>query len=250
MKTEDEHNCLDEDKFQSNIEKYGWTVILIEATDYLPSFAYTTGLWKNYQHPELICFGLSVKTLHGILNDAGELIKAGQTLQTDYTYTDFFEENKTEFIPVDGRNIADYFGTAIGFYQTADFPAMQLIWTDRDDKFPWETDYEEEFKFKQPLLDRNADFKYSEAHNLGIFTTKQWIDNGDPIVHVVHDHDGDWQFLTADARLEDAKLVCLSEMIKRDDTLNEVFNLDYGEEALRESIGGIWTRSKFDEEAE
>lgn len=28
---------------------------------------------------------------------------------------------------------------------------MQLIWTDRNNKFPWDTDFEEGFIYKQPL---------------------------------------------------------------------------------------------------
>lgn len=35
------------EKINSDIDKYGFSVILIEATDYLPSFAYSIGLWKN-----------------------------------------------------------------------------------------------------------------------------------------------------------------------------------------------------------
>lgn len=71
MKYKHPHNCLDETKFSADIEKFGWTVLLVEATGYLPAFAYTVGLWKNYNHPEIISFGLNINTLHLILNDAG-----------------------------------------------------------------------------------------------------------------------------------------------------------------------------------
>jgi hypothetical protein len=37
---------------------------------------------------------------------------------------------------------------------TDDFPALQFVWTDRNNKFPWETG----FAYRQPLPDRNADF--------------------------------------------------------------------------------------------
>jgi hypothetical protein len=36
----------------------------------------------------------------------------------------------------------------------------------------------------------------------------------------------------------------LEQITLKDKTLNEVFNLDYGEEAEREFIGGQWTRTK------
>lgn len=250
MTTDHEHNCIDEQTLSAYIEKFGWTVILLEATDYLPSFAYTVGLWKNYNHPEIISFGLTTKTLQSILNDAGEIAKAGQKIEVSKNYTDFFENSDTQFLKVDYQNISDYFGKAISYYKTIDFPAIQLVWTDRNNKFPWENDFEQEFEFRQPLLDRNADFKFREAKNLGVFTTRQWLEHGKPILRVVHDNDGDWQFLTGDQILEDARIVALEKMIIKDRTLNDVFNLDYGEVADRAHIGGPWTRTKKENDDE
>ena len=250
MKTDHKHNCIDDNKFSADIEKFGWTVMLVEATDYLPSFAYTVGLWENYKHPEIISFGLTTKTLHLILNDAGEIAKSGQTIIVGKAYDDFFENSGTQFINVDSKNIADYFGGAINFYDTKDFPAIQLVWTDRYNKLPWDKDYEKEFEFIQPLLDRNADFKYREVNNLGVFTTVQWLEQDKPILRVVHGNDGDWQFLTGNQMPEDIKLVALEEMILKDKTLNDTFNLDYGEEAERKYVSGQWTRTKTEEENE
>jgi hypothetical protein len=250
MTLENEHNCRDDNRTKSDIENYGLSVILIEASDYLPSFAYSIGLWGKYNHPEIICFGLSTQTLHSIINDAADLVKSGQKIETNKTYYNLFENSKAEFVQVDFRNLNDYFGTAIDFYNSNDFPAIQLVWTDRNDKFPWDTDFEEEFIYKQPLLDRNADFKFSEAKNLAVFTTKQWLDSGKPILRVIHNNDGDWQFLTGDQMPENAKLVSLEQMTIKDKTLNEIFDLEYGEEAVREFIGEKWARNKFENEDE
>ncbi len=250
MKTDNEDNCLDENQLLADIEKFGWTVLLLEATEYLPSFAYTVGLWKNYNHPEIISLGLTTKTLHLILNEAGEIAKSRQTIEVGKNYDDFFENSNTQFVKVDRRNIADYFGQAINLFDTINFPAIQLVWTDRNNRFPWDNDYEKEFEFKQPLLDRNADFKFREAKNLGIYTTRQWLELDKPILQVIHDHDGDWQFLTGDQMPEDAKLVSLEQMLSKDKTLNDVFDLDYGEQAKRAYIGGQWTRTKTEDDDE
>ncbi|CAM3782713.1 DUF4262 domain-containing protein [Flavobacterium branchiophilum] len=245
MMTEHEHNCIDKKKLSDDIEKLGWAVMLLEETDYLPSFAYTVGLWKNFNHPEIISFGLPTNTLQIILNDAGEIAKAGHKIEEGKNYGDFFENSDTQFLKVDTRNISDYFGQAINYYQTSDFPAIQLVWTDQNNHFPWDKVFEKDFEFSQPLLDRNANFKFREAKNLGIFTTRQWLELDKPILHVIHDNDGDWQFLTCDQLPNDAKLVALEQMTIKDKTLNEVYNLDYGEQAKRACIGGQWTRTKM-----
>ena len=235
--TDNEHNCRDDQKTNSNIEKYGLTVILIEGTEYLPPFAYSIGLWKMFRHPEIISFGLTPKTLHSIINIAADLVKEEQKIVTNKVYSDFFEGRLAEFVTVDKRNMGDYFGTAIDFYNTIDFPALQLVWTDRNNRFPWDKDFEEEFIYKQPLLDRNADFKFREPRNLATFTTRQWLELNKPILQVIHEQSGDWQFLTGDQMQEDIKIVALEQMVKRDKTLNEIFDLDYGEQAVRDSIG-------------
>lgn len=244
----EEHNRGNDQKTISDIETFGLSVIIIEATEYLPSFAYSIGLWQKYKHPELIAFGLTTATLHAIINLAAELVKQGQPIQSEKVYTEIFETGKAAFVHVDKRNIRDYFGYVIDFYQTADIPALQLVWTDRKDRFPWEKDFEEEFIYRQPLLDRNAEFKFKEAKNLATFTTRQWLELNKPILRVVHEHDGDWQFLTGDQMPEDIKIVALQQLVQRDKTLNDIFNLDYGEAADREEIGGKWIRSKIKEE--
>lgn len=246
MLTDEEHNCENHKKTQLDIDKFGLSVIVVEATEYLPSFAYSIGLWQKYKHPELICFGLSTKTLHTIINDTAKLIESGQYIQPNETYDNIFENSKTEFLKVDNRNLSNYFGTGIDFYNS-NFPALQIVWTDRNNKFPWETDFETEFIYRQPLLDRNAEFKFREAKNLGIFTTQQWLELNKPILKVIHDNDGDWQFLTNDEIQDSIKLVALEQIVNKDQTLNEVFDLEYGEEAEREFLGGKWTRNKSEQ---
>ena len=241
--TDQIHNCRDDDKTKSNIEKYGLTVIILEATGYLPAFAYSIGLWKTFKHPEIICLGLTTKNLHALINDVAELIKQGQIITSNKIYDNFFNNSDTQFIKVDKSYLTHYFGTAINYYNSEQFPALQFVWTDRKNKYPWDIDFEEEFKYRQPLLDRSVDFKFREEKNLGIFTTRQWLELEKPILRVIHDGDGDWQFLTNDQMPDDIKLVALEQMTLKDITLNEIFDLDYGEEAERKFLGAEWTRA-------
>jgi hypothetical protein len=245
------HDCdFDEllKKTKRNIEKYGLQVISIKASEYLPSFSYSIGLIESYQHPELICFGLSTDLMHTLINDVATLIKQGEKIELGKNYDNIFANSDAQFVQADAKNVPDYFKLALKYYQLDQIPAMQLVWTDRENRFPWDTGFEEEFVYKQPLLDRNADFKFREPTNLGIITTRQWLDLNQPILRVVHCHDGDWQFLTGDQVLSDGRIVALEQLVLEDPTLNELFNLDYGEAANRSHLGEQWTRSKVEEE--
>lgn len=236
-------NESNDTKTNKNIEKFGWEVVLVNGTKYFPSFGYTIGLTKNYNHPEIISFGLTIETLHTILNNAGELVKSGQKIEIGKDYSDFFENSKSQFLKVHQSSLNDYFGTALEYYGNSKFSAFQLVWTDTKDKFPWETGFEYKYKFKQPLLDRNMDFKFNEEKNVAIFTTKQFLEQNKPILYVIHNKNGDWQFLT-DGLIssKDAKIMSIEEIVKKDLTLNEIFDLDYGESAKRDKIGGQWKR--------
>ncbi|WP_343532187.1 DUF4262 domain-containing protein [Pedobacter sp.] len=242
-----EHNCMSSDDLleltKLNIGKFGLQVITVTSTAYLPSFVYSIGLSRTYNHPEIICFDLPNDIGHEIINDVAENIKNGEKIECGKIYTEIFRNNRAMFLPIDPRNIRDYFGAGLKYYQNEDFNALQLIWTDRNDQFPWEENFEEEFLYKQPLLDRNVDFKFMEPKNLTVFTTRQWVEEQKPILRVVHDDDGDWQFLTGDQMPEDIRIVALKEIIKHDNTLNEIFDLEYNEEAERDFLGGQWIRN-------
>lgn len=254
MTEKSEHNCINTDdlleRTKTNIDKFGLQVITVAATNYLPSFTYSIGLMQRYHHPEIICFGLPTDLAREITNVVADLIKDGEVFTPGEIYCNIFYESKAMFIAVDKRNIDDYFGTGINYYQDKQFDALQLIWTDSNDRFPWEENFEEKYVYIQPLLDRNAEFKFYEPKNLTTFTTRQWLEEKEPILHVVHDHDGDWQFLTGDQMPEDIKIVALEELTKKDITLNEIFDLKYGEEAERDTIGGKWIRNRIEDDEE
>lgn len=247
MKKEN-HSCINLNQTKSNIEKYGLSIIQIESTKYLPSFAYSVGLTETFHHPEIICFGLNTQLLHDLINDVVEIIKKEGRLNPEKEYQNIFKDSRAKFLPIDPRNIEDYFKVAIQYFGSQKINGLQLIWTDRNNKFPWEDGFEEKFKFVQPLLDRNADFKFREPKDLGVFTSTQWLNDYEPILRVYHDEDGDWQFLTKEVDFENGKIVTLEQMTLRDQTLNETFDLDYGEIAERDFIGGKWRRSKFENE--
>jgi len=224
-----------------NIEKYGCHLALLEADNYLPAFVYSIGLFKKFGHPELICFGLKTDVMAAILNHACNLIKNGARLKTNSLYSGFLEGYDIQFLEVDKNYYRNYVGYAGWFYDmTFDFPLLQLVWPDKHYNFPWDKDFKPEWKFKQPLLDRNADFKFYEERNLGVFTTKQAF-AGDPILYVYHNEDGDWQFHTSlNPNLDDAQLVCLEEITKLDAAINEIYHLQYGWRACRDNKQDDW----------
>ena len=230
-----------EQKILDDVEQFGFHIVVVSEDEYLPGFAYTIGLTKTYNHPEIIIFGLNNKMMHEILNGLGTDIKSGKTFEPNNDYDNVISNYPIKFLEIKKDHYQDYFGYGGWFYDNKfDFPAYQLVWTDDDGNYPWENGFNENLKFKQPILDRNTDFKFYEERNLGVFTTQVTLD-GKPILWVYHNEDGDWQFYSEEnPNLDNAKLVSLESIVNLDSTLNEIYYLNFGQFATRENAKSEW----------
>ena len=142
------------DKLVDDIEKYGFGGDNGTSNWLFAIFAYTVGLWKNYKRSEFITLGMPLDILHTILNTVAiEGIKKGKSIEIGKNYHGVLEKHPVQFLTVDKRNIPDYFGQAINYYQTDNFPALQLIWPDNKGLFPYEAGFREDLIYLQPLLD-------------------------------------------------------------------------------------------------
>ena len=232
-----------------NVEKYGCHLVVIEADNYLPAFVYSIGLYKNFGHPEIICFGLKADVTAEIINHARDMIQEGGSFVAGTPYPDFLENYDIQFVEVDKKFYADYLGYGARFYNNSfDFPALQLVWPDKERNFPWEDGFNPDLKFRQPLLDRNVDFKFYESENLGVFTTQQALD-GDAVLYVYHNENGDWQFHTSLAPdFNDAKVVHLKHLVEADPSLNSIYYLQYGWAASRANRDAEWVLEEYPDE--
>ena len=253
MATPEEHAAHDataEAKIISDVDKYGFHVAIVPGDSYSPTFAYTIGLYKTYGYPELICFGLNQDLLHSVLWSGKELLDRQPKPDQSIGYPDFLDGYEVRFLTVDKTWYKYYFGYGIWFNQGTVFSALQIVWPDKQALFPWEKEFNPAWKAGQPLLDRNLNFKFREERNVAVFTTRQVLE-GLPILRVMHEADGDWQFLydtTYD--IADLKVVALEEIVKRDSTVNELFQLNYGWQAKRIVEAADWQKEAYESQEE
>jgi hypothetical protein len=64
---------------RETIRRYGWALQAVLGDEEEPPFVYTVGL-TGFGHPELILFATSQATAATVLNDLGELVRAGHGL--------------------------------------------------------------------------------------------------------------------------------------------------------------------------
>lgn len=134
------------------IEEHGWWVGLIDEGDGAPSFAYSIGLYEKLGHPEVIIFGLPLKTMHYILNEVGALVRKGKRFTDGASSNDVLEGYAVRFRAVTARESYARLGYACAFYGDRAFPVLQCVWPDKEHHFPGEANAADFLAAAQPLL--------------------------------------------------------------------------------------------------
>ena len=140
-------------KLISNIEKYGLGIIHILRDETGPEYSFTIGLFDNFKHPEMTIIGLPKEVSHQILNNLGEQIKSGKKYESNIQYEGLIKRYKCHSKKVAKKYYKEYFGSALWYYNGNKFPVIQIVWPDKNKYYPWDSNFNEDFKWFQPVLD-------------------------------------------------------------------------------------------------
>jgi len=90
-----------------------------------------------------------------------------------------------------------------------------------------------------------TNWPFKDPENYAVVTVSRILDGSKPILYVVHDEDGDWQFLDGgDVSEDDAKVVSLMQVVGLDPSLKSLADLPTGWKAERRSADQPWERSQ------
>jgi Domain of unknown function (DUF4262) len=123
---------LGDAKFLEIIEKFGWHVMSVcprkDSIDQQEWFSYSTGLFAQFQRPEIILFGLAANTGSRIINEIGNAVKVGREFELDADYTDIFADAvKCRFRCVQASRYSEYVCWSTWFYEGDEFPVWQCF---------------------------------------------------------------------------------------------------------------------------
>src|SRR5215213_202909 len=123
------------------VRRCGWMIQFVGGQGREPSFGYTVGL-HGLGHPELVIFGLPPSDTAGVLNNLGERVRGGQNLAEGdlVRFPDW--PHRLHVLPL--VNPAEVLFVANRFYRRPDslsVPGLQLVWDDKEGRFPWEPDF-------------------------------------------------------------------------------------------------------------
>lgn len=138
----------------ATIERVGWmpqgVFPTVDDPPTTPSFTYTIGLTKTFDHPELIIYGVAPERAHGILACAVELIEAGTRFAPGECYGKILKDQDVLAREVQAPGYPLNIARA---YYGADVSAIQLVWPDAHGVFPLEEGFDPELNGLQCFPD-------------------------------------------------------------------------------------------------
>lgn len=94
----------------------------------------------------------------------------------------------------------------------------------------------------------SQNWPFDQAENVTCITTRQVLENGLPVLSVLHYSDDDsWAFLcgTTDDP-NDGRVIAMKQAVEMDESVLSVADLPPGWRAYRESVYSTWIREKDD----
>ena len=245
-----------------HVERHGWNVTNIHERDGAPGWAFTIGLFETFGHPEVAIFGMDLQTRHSILNWIGKNVREGNSFTAGQEHDWVFEGYNCWSRDVQRSWYKDLFGWAVWFYGGTEFPMVQCFWPARDGTYPWED--ASAFFVRQPLLyeesllsarmmhyvdDRRlaeSEWPFAEDPHQRVFVSRCVVEDNAPIMRVVHDRQGDWQFIGPidDPDRDGCRLSCFHCVVERDKSIRTLARLLPGWRACRNGPGDDWALSE------
>ena len=159
----------------------------------------------------------------------------------------------------------DLFGWATWFYDGATFPVVQCLWPAKDGTYPWQDSAA--YFVPQPLLYEmdilsarmlhyvddqqlsRTEWPFADDPHRSVFVSRCVVEDNRPMVRVVHDRQGDWQFIgpVDDPNEDGCKLSCFHCVVERDESIRSLARLAPGWLATRNGPGDPWVTCEDDE---
>jgi hypothetical protein len=137
----------------ATVGEHGWAISGRHGDDVAPPWAYSVGMWLSCQVPELVLCGLPVENGAAIINAIGARLADG----ADYCAGDLLDDVcpaplALREVDASWRATNGLLAISNAFYGMVRPPYLQVVWSDKNGRFPWEPGFQAAFDRMQPLL--------------------------------------------------------------------------------------------------
>jgi hypothetical protein len=142
---------VSDQKVLDDVAQHGWHVMKVLELSDLPGWACSIGLHHNFNHPEVVVFGLNSDLMHSIIKSVCDNVRSGKRFEDGRQYPELIEAYSCTFKTVNVVWYYPFLGYANWFYKGTDYPVLQCIWPDKKSLYPWEPGFNRNWQSAQPF---------------------------------------------------------------------------------------------------
>jgi len=138
-------------RLMADVAQSGVHVVRGTSNGEAPAFAFSVGLFRTFDHPEVAIFGLVPDTLDAAVRRIAERVREGARFDEPDVAEGLLEGRAVAFRRIVLRHYPPFLGYAVWYHGGARFPALQAVWADGA-LFPWERWFSRDLRDSQPML--------------------------------------------------------------------------------------------------
>ncbi len=138
-------------RLMADVAQAGYHVVAGAWNAGTPALAFSVGLFRTFDHPEVAVFGLAPPVLDAAIRRIAERVRLGARFESGDVAEGIVDGRPITFRRIVPRHYGAHLGHALWYHGGARFPALQAIWGDAG-HFPWERWFARELRDAQPEL--------------------------------------------------------------------------------------------------
>lgn len=138
----------------ADIDEHGVHIVHVPEDAHGPGHSFTIGMPYSFDHPELIVFGMPPEIAQDLLNAVADEAADGTRFAADGQHDDLLQGYPVKFFDVPKGWYRQFLATALWAHEGDDFACLQLVWPDKQGRWPWHDDVRDGFAQMQPVLSR------------------------------------------------------------------------------------------------
>lgn len=139
-------------RLMADVAQHGFHLVVSAGGGDAVAHAFSVGLFRSWDHPEVAIFGLPAEALAGALARVASLVRRGDRFEHGDVADGIVEGRPVAFRRIGPRHYAAHLGQAVWYHGGMRFPALQAVWADAAGHFPWDRWFARELRDVQPML--------------------------------------------------------------------------------------------------
>jgi len=136
----------------ADVAQLGFHVVAVSFEGEPLGHAFTVGLFRTCDHPEVAIFGLAADVAATAAKRAAERVRGGARIEAGDVVEGIVDGRAVAFRSIVSRHHPAHLGHAVWYHGGARFPALQGVWADVEGHFPWDRWFPRELRDRQPCL--------------------------------------------------------------------------------------------------